>query len=240
MRAIFVVASYLALMCAGSAGLGLVLLDYGVESEWLLLMVIPVAGVLAFVLMSLGGGGRQARRTTLRPTAATWTAVWLLLGASCLQLAASANEFMPSVVLFLITTALGEELAFRRLPVALQLRAGLLGTAPSALFAAVTTAVFVLIHDTTNLVPTVEKITFGICAYYACLWTRSVLLPLAMHLVGNAWAAIWVHGSGTNAAVWFSASSTILSAIAVLGLSQACEHTSDGPFEGHFGLSAKL
>jgi membrane protease YdiL (CAAX protease family) len=212
---------YLALTAAGFATLVLAMVELGIRSEWLLLTTIPISGMLAFWLTGARVASRDRSSYVTATVAARWTFCWLLLALICLHLASVVNDFGPSILLFIVTSALGEELVFRRLPVALQHRAALLDSRQTALFAAATTTAFVVIHGSSPVLPTLEKVMFGVCAYYACLATRSVLLPLALHVMGNAAAAAWVSQSGTNALAWFSVSSMGASAIAVLGLRDA-------------------
>ncbi|HYI57898.1 MAG TPA: CPBP family glutamic-type intramembrane protease [Microlunatus sp.] len=209
---------YLSLSVVIFACLGALLVTWGVGEGPLLSLSIPAAGVFSYLLMvavtsSVGHAGvATAHRTSW------WTRGWLMTSAASLSGAALVNEFAPSVVLFVVASALGEELTFRRLPVALQYRSGTVNACQSVIYAIGTTTAFVMIHGHGHLLPVADKIVFGICAYLACSWTRSVLVPLAIHVTGNASASVWVSQSGTAAAAWFSIVSIAASLITLFGL----------------------
>lgn len=228
MRAFRITATYLLSVALVLGTVCLTLESSGIGHEGLLALTIPAAAFVGFVVT----GGLRGSLTAAAPkdSAATalWALAWILVGVLVLQSSAVANRFNVVVTVTVVTSALGEELAFRRFPVALQHRLGLLDARSTCVFAAMTTTSFVLIHDTTHLLPTIDKIAFSLCAYFACLSTRSVALPLGIHLSGNAVASLWVSQSGGVAAAWFSLASVMGSVLAIIGLLYLSELSSHG------------
>ena len=213
-RAVVVITAYLALTTGIFLCSGLALLEYGVESEVVLSAGLVISGAAAFTIVGTCSRWRSTRSGS--PAArADLTFWWVALAVSAVCVSVVSNRLEVSAVVLLVSSALAEELVFRRLPAECQLRTRLAGWGPTLVFAGATTVAFVISHGGTPVLPTIEKLVFGGCAYFICLRTRSLVLPSALHVLGNASASVWVSRSGSSAGAWFSLVSIFVSLLAL-------------------------
>jgi membrane protease YdiL (CAAX protease family) len=231
-RAIALITAYVALTAGIFLCSGLMLLENGIESEVLLSAGLAISGATAFTIIGTCCRWRSTRPLS-RPARADLTLWWVALDTSAVSVSVVSNRMEASAVVLLVSSAFAEELVFRRLPAECQLRTGLSGWGPTLVFAGATTVVFVLSHGGTSVLPTVEKLVFGGCAYLVCLRTRSVLLPSALHVLGNASASVWVSHSGSSAGGWFSIVSI---GVSLLALWCATKPRSDEVSESHLTI----
>ena len=213
-RAVVVITAYVALTTGIFLCSGLALLEYGVESEVLLSAGLVISGAAAFTIIGRCFRLRSTRSgsTSARAELTFW---WLALATSAVCVSVVSNRLDASAVVLLVSSALAEELVFRRLPAECQLRMGVPGWGATLVFAGATTVVFVISHGGAPVLPTIEKLVFGGCAYLICLRTRSLVLPSALHILGNASASVWVSHSGSSAGAWFSLVSIFVSLLAL-------------------------
>lgn len=192
----------------------LALMKYGLQVEVLLSALLAISGAAAFAIIRTHRGWQSPSRRS-QPRSVEVTTRWVALAMASVCLSVVVNKLSLAALVLLIASALAEEVAFRRLPMQCQLRAGLSGRGPTVVFAAVTTAVFVISHGGAPVLPTIEKLVFGGCAYLICLRTRSLVLPSALHVLGNASASVWVSHSRSSAGAYFSLVSIFVSLLAL-------------------------
>lgn len=130
---------------------------------------------------------------------------------------AAIDQLAAGVIVTVIVSATSEELAFRRLPAAIESRYGRPTTTSLAVFLGITTLLFIASHGITDPWLMLDKAIFAACAYAACRRFRSLVIPSAMHIIANSWAATMLREPvQMPRLLFYVVSATILSLAAVL------------------------